>query len=82
MPKILRKLLFERIKLVEKLDAKADKIGKIPFVNYWKRTFESETVRRRIFKLLAKPDAKHIVPEDLKPLFSFLLETHPGLEFL
>lgn len=82
LPKILRKLLFERIKIVEKLDEKAEKIPKQTFINFWKKHYESDTVRRRVFKLMAKPDSKSIVPDDFKPLFSYLLETHPGLEFL
>jgi hypothetical protein len=32
--------------------------------------------------LLAKKDKSYIVPEDFKILFKYLLETHPGLEFL
>lgn len=82
IPKILKKLLFERIKLVEKLDAKADKISKLQFLSFWKKNFENETVRKRVFKLMAKPDSSYILAEDFKPLFSYMLETHPGLEFL
>lgn len=82
IPSILRKLLFVRIKLVEKLDEKAEKIPKQTFINFWKKHYENETVRKRVFKLMAKPDTNVIVPDDFKALFQFLLETHPGLEFL
>lgn len=41
-----------------------------------------ETVAKRVFKLLAQPNSKHMVPDDFKPLFKNLLDTHPGLEFL
>lgn len=27
-------------------------------------------------------DKKYIAPDDFKPLFRYLLDTHPGLEFL
>lgn len=82
IPKILKKLLFDRVKVVEKLDEKADKIPKQTFINFWKKYYEQHTVRRRVFKLLAKFDSNVIVPDDFKVLFSYLLETHPGLEFL
>ena len=82
IPKILKKLLFDRIKLVENLDPQAEKIPKQTIINFWRRVFEQETVPKRVFKLFAKPDANHIVPDDFKSLFKNLLETHPGLEFL
>lgn len=75
-------MLFERIKTIEKLEDKTEKISKHTFVNFYKRYIEPDSVRRRTFKILAKADSKVIVPDDFKPLFSFLLESHPGLEFL
>ena len=82
MPKMCTKLLFERIKLVEKLDEKADKIPKQSFVSFWKKNFETESVAKRVFKLFAQYNSNVMVPEDFKALFKYLLETHPGLEFL
>lgn len=39
-------------------------------------------MKRQVFNLLAKTGKKYIEPEDFKPLFKNLLESHPGLEFL
>ena len=43
---------------------------------------ERESVPKRFFKALAKEGKTNIVPDDFKPIFKFLLEKHPGLEFL
>lgn len=40
------------------------------------------TPKKRLFSLIAKPSVNYIAPEDFKPMFSYLLEKHPGLEFL
>lgn len=81
-PTIFRKMLFEYIKKSEKLDEKAEKIPKQSFISFFKREFENEVVGMRTFKIIAQIDPKNIVPDDFKPLFKYLLETHPGLEFL
>jgi len=75
-------MLFEYIKKSEKLDEKAEKIPKQSFISFFKREFENEVVGMRTFKIIAQKDPKNIVPDDFKPLFKYLLETHPGLEFL
>jgi hypothetical protein len=82
IPKIFKKSLFDRIKKVGGLDENAEKIPKQNFVNYWKTEYEMESVSKRVFKLLAQPNTKYIVPDDFKSLFKYLLESHPGLEFL
>lgn len=82
IPKIFKKLAFDRIKEVEKLDSKLEKIPKQNFVNYYKANCEGVDESRQTFNLLAKTGKKYIEPEDFKPLFKNLLETHPGLEFL
>ena len=82
IPKILKRQLFERIKVIEKLDEKAEKIPKQSVINFWKKHFEHESIGKRVFKLFAQPDTSYIVPDDFKSLFKNLLETHPGLEFL
>jgi hypothetical protein len=56
IPNILKKMLFDRIKVAEKLDKDAEKIPKHSIVNYWKKHLETESVGRRVFKLLAKHD--------------------------
>jgi hypothetical protein len=38
--------------------------------------------KKRLFTILAKANQSSIVTEDFKPMFSHLLEHHPGLEFL
>ena len=75
-------MLFEYVKKSEKLNENAEKIPKQNFINFFKREFESIGVGRRTFKTIAQKDPKHIIPDDFKPLFKYLLETHPGLEFL
>jgi len=83
LPKIFKQQLFDAVKLEEKLDEKADKIPKQTFVNYFKRHMEGESVAKRVFKILSTcKDKSAIVPNDFKPLFKHLLESHPGLEFL
>lgn len=82
IPKICKKLLFERIKEFEKLDVKMEKIGKQNFINYYKHNCEGIDLQRHTFNLLAKMGKHYIEPEDFKPLFKHLLESHPGLEFL
>jgi serine/threonine-protein phosphatase 2A regulatory subunit B'' len=44
--------------------------------------YQRMPVKKRLFSLIAKAGANHITPEDFKPMFSYLLEKHPGLEFL
>ena len=44
IPKIFKKLAFERIKEFEKLDAKIEKIPKQNFVNYYKGNCEGVDV--------------------------------------
>ena len=82
IPKIFKKLAFDRIKETEKLDSKLEKLPKQNFINYYKRNCENIDIKRHTFNLLAKLDKSCIVPEDFKVLFKYLLETHPGLEFL
>jgi serine/threonine-protein phosphatase 2A regulatory subunit B'' len=77
LPKFLKSMLFDRID-----SGKTGKITKPHFLQFWKRDFHNADIHRRIFKILAKPDADSMVPEDFKPLMKILLETHPGLEFL
>ena len=82
IPKIFKKLAFERIKEFEKLDAKLEKLAKQNFINFYKGNCEGVEVQRQVFNLLTKQGKHYIEPEDFKPLFKNLLETHPGLEFL
>jgi len=77
LPKFFKTLLFDRID-----NGKTGKVNKLQFINFWKRELEKVDVKKRIFKLLAKPGAEVIVAEDFKPLFKQLLDSHPGLEFL
>ena len=39
-------------------------------------------MKKRMFKIIAKPFSEFISTEDFKPLFRQLLDSHPGLEFL
>ena len=47
-------MAFERIKELEKLDAKLEKIPKQNFVNYYKKNCEGIEVKRQVFNLIAK----------------------------
>ena len=56
-------------------------------MNFWKRHYENISVARRTFMVFSKTlpsgeSSKILTPEDFKPLFKYLLESHPGLEFL
>lgn len=51
-------------------------------VNFWKREFEQLPENERVFRLLCQPAVPYIVSADFKALFSYLLSSHPGLEFL
>lgn len=82
IPKIFKKMVFDRIRESEKLDDKLEKLPKQNFVNYYKKNVENIEPKRHVFNLIAKQGKSCIVPEDFKPLFKNLLETHPGLEFL
>ena len=82
MPTIFKKMLFDYIIKIEKMDEKSDKIGKQTFITFFKREFELENAKKRTFKIIAQKDPRYIQSEDFKPLFKYLLETHPGLEFL
>lgn len=82
IPKIFSSMLFHRMKLLLKLHADDDKISKQTFITIWKKVFEKETVGKRVFKLIAKPESTVLEGDDFKPLFKHLLETHQGLHFL
>ncbi len=38
-------------------------------MHFWKKDFEKIDVKKRMFKLMAKPDSEFILNEDFKPLF-------------
>jgi serine/threonine-protein phosphatase 2A regulatory subunit B'' len=86
IPKILKDMLFNQIYRDNNLkgDPTADsKVNKSHVVNFWeKHECIRKDVKRRIFLSLATLGKEYIVPDDLKPLFQYLLESHPGLEFL
>ena len=76
--------LFFRDVLFAKIDQqnKSGKVSQAQFTAYWKRELERETIAKRFFKIIAKPGKNEITPDDFKPLFKYLLDSHPGLEFL
>ena len=77
LPKFFKSVLFDKIDV-----GKTGKITKQQFVAYWKKELERVDIKKRMFKVIAKPGTTHITSEDFKPLFRQLLDTHPGLEFL
>jgi len=76
-PKFLNTLVFNRIDT-----GKTGKISKQKFKQVWENKYEKMEVSKRLFKILAKPDAEYIVPDDFKPMMRHLLDSHPGLDFL
>ena len=46
IPKIFKKMAFERIKLIEKLDEKLEKIPKQNFISFYKKNSEGVDARR------------------------------------
>ena len=46
LPKIFKKMAFDRIKDVEKLDEKLEKIPKQTFINFYKKNSEGVDVKR------------------------------------
>ena len=46
IPKIFKKMAFERIKLIEKLDEKLEKIPKQNFISFYKKNSEGVDVKR------------------------------------
>jgi serine/threonine-protein phosphatase 2A regulatory subunit B'' len=76
-------MLETRIKLTHTSAYQNNKLTKQGFLTFWKDNdwLKMEPVRR-LFFLIAQPKSNYIVPNDFKPLFKYLLEKHPGLEFL
>ena len=75
-------MLFEFIKKAEKIEPKVDMLPKKSFITFFKREFENCSAKRRTFKIIAQKDPRYMQGDDFKPLFKYLLEKHPGLEFL
>jgi hypothetical protein len=46
IPKIFKKMAFERIKLIEKLDEKLEKIPKQNFISFYKKNSEGVNASR------------------------------------
>lgn len=63
VPKFFKNLLFDRID-----SSKSGKINKPLFSAFWKGEFEKIEVKKRIFRLLAKPGSDYIHTEDFKPM--------------
>lgn len=50
---------------------------------YWMaRDYHRKDPKRRLFDLLKQENSKTLVGDDFKPMFKYLLDSHPGLEFL
>lgn len=83
IPKIFQRMLFEAVRQDAKLGEKVDKVHKQQVVDFVRRHFDGKTAAQRVFHLLSSDKAKSVlVPDDFKPLFRYLLDKHPGLEFL
>lgn len=83
LPKIFQKILFQAVVDAEKLGDKAEKVTKKAFSSFFRSNLEGLSEARRVFNLISSdPQKKFISPDDFKPLFKYLLVSHPGLEFL
>ena len=87
LPKIFSEMLFARI--VELKGATMVKVGADPKLTrqvlqkLWEDLdFQRMHPKKRLFTIIAKVGVNYIAPEDFKPMFTWLLEKHPGLEFL
>jgi CheY-like chemotaxis protein len=56
VPKFFKNMLFDRID-----SGKTGKITKPHFLQFWKRDFQNADIHKRIFKIIAKPDAEYMV---------------------
>jgi serine/threonine-protein phosphatase 2A regulatory subunit B'' len=75
--------LFFRDTVFNRIDtAKTGSVSKAMFSTFWKNEMERLPVARRFFKIISKPGKTEVTPDDFKPLFKYLLDSHPGLEFL
>jgi serine/threonine-protein phosphatase 2A regulatory subunit B'' len=82
IPKIFKKMIFQMILKKERMDEKSESIPKQTIATFYKKEFESLSEKKRTFKVISGLEKDHIAPDDFKPLFRHLLDTHPGLEFL
>lgn len=75
--------MFEDVIATQGLDKNTDKIPKQTFLNYYRQRLESKPPNKRVFEIISSSKDRTVIkPDDLKPLFRHLLDTHPGLEFL
>lgn len=91
IPKILVDMLFSHIeKALEKMpnsgvikQAGGNKLTREAVSKYWDlKDYHRKCKNRRTFDALKSEGAKTLVGADFKPLFKYLLQKHPGLEFL
>ncbi|XP_071837984.1 serine/threonine-protein phosphatase 2A regulatory subunit B'' subunit beta-like isoform X2 [Apostichopus japonicus] len=53
------------------------------FMNYWKRIIkDNHDESSRFFRILAKPESRHLSAEDFYPFIQDIVNSHPGLTFL
>ncbi|CAG9321413.1 unnamed protein product [Blepharisma stoltei] len=77
LPKIVLPTLFTNI-----AGEGREIVTKAQFLKYWKSELEGKNPVQRLFNVLCKPGRRYLIRNDFKPLMIYLMETHPGLEFL
>mmetsp|Transcript_13646 Transcript_13646/g.9634 ORF Transcript_13646/g.9634 Transcript_13646/m.9634 type:complete len:225 (+) Transcript_13646:815-1489(+) len=83
IPKIFRDYLYIRIDGDKQGDAASKTISRAQIERFWRENDHDHTTpKKRVFTIFAKKNSQYIEKDDFKVLFSYLLEHHPGLEFL
>lgn len=77
------KFLFPHyVKKLEQHSGKTLELDYNDFISFWAPTFSEADRTTRIFLILKNTSSRYIKPEDWVPPLKYLLDTHPGLEFL
>ena len=83
VPKIFMQMLFKKVVAENGLPENTESLTKDHVQRYWQKLdFHRKTEKERIWHVIKKKDANFMENDDFKPLFVYLLELHPGLEFL
>lgn len=65
----------------DKIDKKNGKVSMSAFVEYFNNEIVKFDLKKRFFRLIAKPNKSVIVPDDFKKLLKYIIDKHPGLQF-
>ena len=65
----------------DKIEKKNGKVALNGFVDYFENEIVKYDLKKRLFRLIAKPNKNVIVPDDFKKLLKYIIDKHPGLQF-